>query len=400
MSHKQLAANFSFSRDDAADGTSDRLFSAIAYQLALNLPEIRPRIENIIEANPSILQGSMDIQLQRLVLDPLSSIKEPLPMVIIIDGLDECGSADDQRQVIQLISRALYPSFPLCILISSRPEPIISEAFHQHLQTTSTHLALDESVHPDEDIKVFLEDCLKNIYNKRQKSMLFDKVFWPWSGPEELRVLVEKSSGNFLNAANILKAIDEGHVHSNSQLETVLNETVDHNAFSTLESPHSGIKASPRQEPLHKRGQVDRSKADSKDKRSNARLEAIPSEPTLPGISLDINDHSHRALEALRSLEADEGGRYSINTSHSVAGTCARFLDIFQDSERYRRFLSYRGKDAQALLNLIQAVCCSTHTTPSYIDRLFYSCLMALISRRDIDRPSSLHCLAYPKSLG
>jgi hypothetical protein len=42
-----------------------------------------------------------------------------------------------------------------------------------------------------------------------------------------------------------------------------------------------------------------------------------------------------------------------------ILGICVRMATLFDDDDGYRSFMSCQGKEAQSLLNLLQAVCVS-----------------------------------------
>ncbi|KAJ7858859.1 hypothetical protein B0H14DRAFT_2203586, partial [Mycena olivaceomarginata] len=75
------------------------LFPRIAYQLALHLPQLRGAIAQVVERDPSIVDRSLSIQVEQLIIKPckmhLSGRCEPVP--IIIDGLDECTGPEVQQ---------------------------------------------------------------------------------------------------------------------------------------------------------------------------------------------------------------------------------------------------------------------------------------------------------------
>ncbi|KAF9521483.1 hypothetical protein CPB83DRAFT_900668 [Crepidotus variabilis] len=76
----------------------------IAYQLAEANHLFRASIEAVIQASPAVINAPIDVQLRRLVLEPIAETASRLPMVyVILDGLDESGVEEEQIQIIQLI---------------------------------------------------------------------------------------------------------------------------------------------------------------------------------------------------------------------------------------------------------------------------------------------------------
>ena len=97
-----LAASFFFSTFITSTDES-RLIPTLVYQLCLSMPAIRKYVEDTIEQDPSVLSGSLQAQMSSLMIDPLRRAllddKDAMslrssPKIIIIDGLDECKTAE------------------------------------------------------------------------------------------------------------------------------------------------------------------------------------------------------------------------------------------------------------------------------------------------------------------
>ena len=137
------AANYSFSRTDPERNTPDRLVNTLTYQIAEAIPELRPYVARVIEAEPSVLDHSIEEQTQQLLLEPLRQLKADYPgfsvrpHIIIIDALDECGGLNDQIRVITTLARVLEQEHVpfLCLLSCDVNLPIT------HVMST-THAAL------------------------------------------------------------------------------------------------------------------------------------------------------------------------------------------------------------------------------------------------------------------
>jgi len=106
------------------------------------------------------------------------------PRLIIIDGLDECDGTAIQCSIIRLLSAALRRvPFPLMLLVASRPEPHIRNAFNLLINSashTSRHIVLDDSYEPDADIKEFLFSRFREIKENHQVG-----AYIPQSWPSE-----------------------------------------------------------------------------------------------------------------------------------------------------------------------------------------------------------------------
>ena len=133
------------------------------------------------------------------------------PKVIVIDGLDECGDPESQRYILKVLMNALKShSIPFSFILASRPEQHIREAFDgKLLSSITTRLVLDDTYHPDDDIRTFLRSKFRDI-----KDLHPSRAGLPpsWPPDEEVERLVNKSSGQFIYASTVIKFI-HSHRH-------------------------------------------------------------------------------------------------------------------------------------------------------------------------------------------
>ncbi|KAJ3509981.1 hypothetical protein NLJ89_g4933 [Agrocybe chaxingu] len=207
-------ASFFFFRTDARRNDGSYLVATLAYQLALAMQPFRKLVNAAVEYHPYIFECSVEKQLIALIVQPLQQLtqtnffaQKAVPIVIVIDGLDECQDHGMQRQIIEAI-HALRTKAPssLKLLIASRAEPQIMATFNalDHL-SISKHLVLDDEYKPNKDIRIFLRDRFEKI----RTTHLF-KSFTPkdWPGDDVLDVLVNKSLGQFVYASVIMRFLD------------------------------------------------------------------------------------------------------------------------------------------------------------------------------------------------
>ncbi|KAF8798344.1 hypothetical protein BYT27DRAFT_6902614 [Phlegmacium glaucopus] len=224
---KLLAASFFFSRTAAGRNDHSRLIATLTYQLCLSIPEIRTYVKDIVELDPNIFSLSLETQLQTLIIEPLSHFRDNLsryhgriyPMLIIIDGLDECASAIFvQRSVLKTLSESL--PIPMFFLIASRPEPHIRGFFTtEPMASITTTLSLDDSYLPDDDIKVFLEAKFGAI---KQDHPSRGQLPESWPSVVDIDHLVHKSSGQFIYASTVMKYIESTRHWPTDRLEIIL----------------------------------------------------------------------------------------------------------------------------------------------------------------------------------
>jgi energy-coupling factor transporter ATP-binding protein EcfA2 len=240
-SDENFGGSFFFSRGKNGCDQGHFLFSTIAYQLALNVPGLRQHVNRIMERNPTLHTKSMAIQLQTLIVDPLQCLS-PLPQcsyLVIIDGLDECQDKASQQSILDLLCKAIkIQNLPLRFLIGSRPESHIRACFDQEAMYTITRrVVLDDTFKPGRDIKVFLQDGFAKIFAKHAEILSHVKQPWPEEGIIDL--LVQRSSGQFIYAATVLKFVGADFCSPKSQLALILKP--DSTAFCDLDQLYTQI---------------------------------------------------------------------------------------------------------------------------------------------------------------
>ncbi|KAF8956624.1 hypothetical protein BDZ97DRAFT_158260 [Flammula alnicola] len=225
-----LVASFFFSR--TAVGRNDRtyLISTLSYQLMLSIPEASDQILAVVERDPSIFTRSLEAQIFALIIDPLKNVslyernRESMhlrPKLIIIDGLDECGDTKSQKYVLDVLARcASQLPIPLFFLIASRPEHGIRNAFNaEALNSLTISIALDDSFHPDDDIRTFLESRFQDIRREHPSGSYLSQ---DWPSKDAVERLLRKSSGQFIYASTVMKYIESHRHRPTGRLDIIL----------------------------------------------------------------------------------------------------------------------------------------------------------------------------------
>ena len=98
----------------------DKLFSTLAYQLAMNTAGVRQHVEQAIVDNPALPTKAPAIQLQKLIIDPFKLLPTPCPApILIIEGLNECEEEEFQAAFLAIISNVLVdPAVAIRFIIS------------------------------------------------------------------------------------------------------------------------------------------------------------------------------------------------------------------------------------------------------------------------------------------
>jgi len=205
-----LLASFFFWKSSGERNNVGRFIATIAYQVIQAIPASRELIEAIVNSDPYIFNQSIDIQLAKLIIEPIHELHsrgmifDISPLVLIIDGLDECRGNGVQSGIVKSLAVAFH-HFPLRIriLITSRPEVYLQSTFNSSsIQPRLSRLALSDEYAAKKDIRQYLKDSFEKI---RREHHLASYIPDSWPTPDALDELTQKSSGQFIFASTAVK---------------------------------------------------------------------------------------------------------------------------------------------------------------------------------------------------
>ena len=220
------AAGFFFWATDPSRNTSRYLVATIAYQIAESIPELRPYVSRIIESEPRIFKQPLELQTQRLLLGPVRQLRADYsnfsirPLVIIIDGLDECGKSDDQIRVITALTDLLrYERLPFLCLLSSRLD--INELSTTLVAHIHDQVILGKDVESERaDIRKYLRDNIGHIWDKQPSGTCLS---WWLAEKPDLETLVNRSNGQFIYAATVTRYIRSSEHNPYERLQMIFD---------------------------------------------------------------------------------------------------------------------------------------------------------------------------------
>jgi hypothetical protein len=226
-----LGASFFFKRAER-DRDSGRLFFAtIAYQLLSRVESLEPGIRDAIDADPDLTGKVMKEQFEKLIFQPLDSVRNdlenPANIVIVVDALDECYRDEDIKMIIYLLSRIKdLNSVRMKIFITSRPELPIRLGFDE-IKGEYTDVALHQIPEPviERDISKFLRYKLMRIRNEYNSQNFADlQLPSDWPSEHVIQILVHMAVPLFIFAATVCRFIeDSAWSNPASQLKKVLD---------------------------------------------------------------------------------------------------------------------------------------------------------------------------------
>ncbi|KAG8951747.1 hypothetical protein FRC04_005768 [Tulasnella sp. 424] len=181
-----------------------RLVCALARQLGSNdlVPEVKDSILRSVQENPDIQDERLREQFQALFTRSLGRLQDTtLPILLIVDALDECESVDFAVKFVKLIEEFI-PSLPVNVkfLLTTRPEAPLIRA----LEPREWHAEdLDSMGNMDGDIAQFLQRGFSRV---REEYDLEED----WPPQDNIRAIVQMSQGLFQWAHTAIEYMMEG----------------------------------------------------------------------------------------------------------------------------------------------------------------------------------------------
>ncbi|KAF4621669.1 hypothetical protein D9613_012826 [Agrocybe pediades] len=224
-----LLGAFFFGAADPTRNHVGRLVATLSYQISIVLPEFRDMVAAFIEDDPLIFDRSIKTQFSTLIVRPLSAIlanrptaSTATPRLIIIDGLDECSAVNSQQDLVLTLQEVTNTTTFIRFLVCSRPESHLNSAFSLFRMTPILHCLFldDDDYAASDDIRLYLEDTFKQI---KEEHVFKNALPDPWPAPEMVDILVDKSSGQFIYAATVIRYVDSPRHRPNQRLDAIFN---------------------------------------------------------------------------------------------------------------------------------------------------------------------------------
>ncbi|KAI0072634.1 hypothetical protein K474DRAFT_358756 [Panus rudis PR-1116 ss-1] len=230
--HGFLAANFFFSLRigrNCSDGMF--LIPTIAHQLSSFHPTLKAFIAAALEEDAELPRRTIEAQFHNLFQQPLllylqqsSMNQEPeTPIVIVLDGLDECGDHDMMEKILTklvMLAPQLHPRLKL--FLASRPESHITSILRRQPKGC-VHVYDFQNMERScsaADVEVYLRETLNDIAGRKQ----WDAA-GPWPAPSDLAQLVVRAGGLFIYAATVVRFIERSLKIPSAALRIILDES-------------------------------------------------------------------------------------------------------------------------------------------------------------------------------
>lgn len=219
----RLGAAFFFSRPNNRDHPSC-VIPSLVYQFAVQLSDYKRLIIHRLANDPTILEKDLGSQFKLLIVEPFNVLRTKRsfsqPLLVILDGLDECSDKEAQCTFIKLISDHSRPkgNTPLIWMICSRPEWHLKRMLSKDFDIHCHHEELSvNNAEGRKDVYCFLCDGFSDI-RRRFRNAVDDR----WPSEDNLVQLASVSSGLFAFPWTVLKFVGAEFTNPISQLDICL----------------------------------------------------------------------------------------------------------------------------------------------------------------------------------
>ncbi|PPQ93981.1 hypothetical protein CVT25_012944 [Psilocybe cyanescens] len=205
------------------------------------MPDLMTHILFSIKSYPTIFEQPIEMQLRKLIVEPILSSNLKFQSTIVVDGLDQCNNKANISCLLDAFPAVLsVVSGRLRFILLSHPEHMIEVSFDiPALKSISTVINLKDEVDDATDIHMFMTDSIQQLKLNFQHCTGLES-----SWPQDTRALVDvmmcsKLLYNFSAVqcmAHSLKAIYSLHIMicsilANTELCALLAQQIgQHNA--------------------------------------------------------------------------------------------------------------------------------------------------------------------------
>lgn len=211
----RLAASFFFFRGAGERSRITDFIPTLAYQLSVSIPATKPFIQRVLQGDPLIIRQALNAQFTQLMIEPILLARNlnpayTCPMVVVIDGLDECDDKELMAEFVEIITDAcrVGDQFPFRIFFTSRVEEHLRKKLEATAARSSIHPLALQDYDARADIRKFFRSWFSTIYEENYR--LMRNVAMPWPSDRELDALVRKASGSFIFASTLIHFVNNG----------------------------------------------------------------------------------------------------------------------------------------------------------------------------------------------
>ncbi|EJD08012.1 WD40 repeat-like protein [Fomitiporia mediterranea MF3/22] len=177
------------------------IIRTIAYQLAAFKPELAALIIPAAKKLSNITGSTLMTQFETLLLEPLKAFVDPVkdPIVIILDALDECGTAGQRQEILELL-KVDFAQLPMSFrfFVTSRPENDILKSLlsRSHIHEIKLEPA---SIESQKDVRAYMDKEMREAV----EDLVLDESAWL----NKMDKLSRAADGLFIWASTAIKVV-------------------------------------------------------------------------------------------------------------------------------------------------------------------------------------------------
>ncbi|KAJ3563229.1 hypothetical protein NP233_g9077 [Leucocoprinus birnbaumii] len=189
-----LGAVFFFSRPNNRSDP-DVVIPTLVYQLTLILPDYRLLVTRKLIADPILLNRNRRTQFNELITEPILALGLHQPLLIILDGLDECSDRLAQVEFIEMISDYVRKGgeIPLRWMICSRVEPDLKAVFSSEA-CKGVYLYKGLKINDHEARNDAMRILTAGFQDIRKRFP--DQVTQEWPAEDQIQTIADRASGH------------------------------------------------------------------------------------------------------------------------------------------------------------------------------------------------------------
>ncbi|KAL8959103.1 MAG: hypothetical protein Q9193_003975 [Seirophora villosa] len=217
---KTLGGNFFFSRSSGEANNAVKFVGTLAHHLANVSPLLKESICEAISLHEDVIRQGLRNQWRELIVRPLSKVRlSNRPTVnIVVDALDECGSDDDIRLLLQLFVEVKdLTTINLGVFVTSRPEIVIRLGFDK----------IPDIIHKKLDLRDIPRHLVEHdilVLLKREFGRIkLDHKLPEWPNEHDLQSLAQRSNCLFIYAVTVCRYIDNIDWNPKERLSEILD---------------------------------------------------------------------------------------------------------------------------------------------------------------------------------
>ncbi|KAG8738342.1 hypothetical protein FRC12_016798 [Ceratobasidium sp. 428] len=230
-----LAGSFFCKRDQEQLKSPENVVSSLAASLARKCQPYGAQLVMALRKNRQLMDSATRTRFEGLMVNPIIELDERIitgKLVIVIDAVDECGTAHTRKELLRCLFEMSQMSGGLKVLVTSRPNNEIRCAMDSIAARITRHdLFAGRLASVSDDITSYLRYRMSSIASPVRGNQL-------WPSESDVRQLAVRSNNLFIWARTVCDLIEQSF-DPVSTLERVLSGEQSTDAKRALDNVYS-----------------------------------------------------------------------------------------------------------------------------------------------------------------